>query len=241
VIHSLKPKPKNVRKSAPPAVSAAFKLAVVEDDLAIRTLLTRVFAQIPDLRLGAVCADAPAALRELPPLAPDVVLMDIDLPGLSGIDCLRFLKALLPKVRVLIFTGFGTDEYLFRSLQAGADGFLLKPVSPPNLVAALREILGGGSVLCPTMARRMIDHFQHSGTSAAPADAKSAARPLTELTARELEVLEKLAEGASVKEVSTALHISWQTVRTHIASTYDKLHVHSRTEAVLKFLGQAPR
>lgn len=238
----MKAEKKTASQPPPPAASPVFKLAVVEDTPAIRQSLVGIFALTQDLRVVAVCADAEAALREIPTRAPDLVLMDIDMPGMSGIDCLLLLKAVLPTVRVMMFTAYGDDDNLFRSLQAGADGFLLKPVAPRKLLDAVREILAGGSSLSPKMARRMIDYFQKAKLPAPQSEPKSAPlSTLVELTDREAEVLQKLAEGLSVKEVSTALNITWQTVRTHIASIYDKLHVHSRTEAVLKYLGRGPR
>ena len=239
---SLKAEKKTSTQPRPPAASPIFRLAIVEDDPAIRQSLVGIFALTQDLRVVAVCADAQAALREVPPRVPDLVLMDIDLPGMSGIDCLLLLRAVLPKVRVMMFTAYGDDDSLFRSLQAGADGFLLKPVTPRKLLESVREILAGGSSLSPPMARRMIDYFQKAKLTAPEKEPRAAPLgTLVELTPREVEVLEKLAQGLSVKEVSTALTITWQTVRTHIASIYDKLHVHSRTEAVLKYLGRGPR
>ena len=132
--------------SKAPAAPRTFKLAIVEDDASIRSSLQGIFTLTQDLHVVAACADAESALREVPSLAPDLVLMDIDLPAMSGIECLLFLKAVLPTVRVMMFTAYGDDDNLFRSLRAGADGFLLKPVAPRKLLEAVREPIGHAAV-----------------------------------------------------------------------------------------------
>lgn len=218
-----------------------FKLAIVEDDLAVRKILEKVFARTPDFQVVAVCQDAESALRQFPQCLPDLALMDINLPGMSGIDCLRILKAILPVIRIVMLTGYEDDERIFNSLVAGADGYLLKPSNQVELLEAVRGIVNGGAPISPPIARRMIDYFHKAKNL--PPQGVPASVPLPELatlTGREKEVLGHLANGSSVKEVASVLEISWETVRNHIANIYDKLHVHSRTEAVLKYLGQSP-
>ncbi len=216
-------------------------VAIVEDDDDLRKSLQLVFGQCRDLRVAGAYRDAESALRSLLQCAPELVLMDIDLPGISGIDCLRMIKAVLPETRVVMVTGFDDDERLFQSHTSGADGYLLKPMAPDALLDAVRGVFSGRAAISQRIARRMIDFFRQA--RAKPVVAAPWPPPLPEvakLTAREDEVLHKLAEGLSVKEITGALDISWETVRNHTANIYTKLHVHSRTEAVLKFIGRIP-
>ena len=217
------------------------KIAIVEDDENVRKILEKVFARTPDFEVVAVCHDAESALRQFPVHLPEIVLMDISLPGMSGIDCLRILKAILPQIRVAMLTGFGDDDRIFSSLVAGADGYLLKPSNQQELLEAVRGIVKGGAPMSPPIARRMIEYFQKINSTPPPNTLPNVSLPeLATLSGREKEVLGHLANGVSVKEVASLLEISWETVRNHTANIYDKLHVHSRTEAVLKYLGQSP-
>ena len=217
------------------------KIAIVEDDENVRKIVEKVFARTPDFEVVAVCHDAESALRQFPVHLPEIVLMDISLPGMSGIDCLRILKAILPQIRVAMLTGFGDDDRIFSSLVAGADGYLLKPSNQQELLEAVRGIVKGGAPMSPPIARRMIEYFQKINSTPPPNTLPNVSLPeLATLSGREKEVLGHLANGVSVKEVASLLEISWETVRNHTANIYDKLHVHSRTEAVLKYLGQSP-
>ena len=218
------------------------RLAIVEDDAGLRDVLRQVFASAPDFRVVLACADGETAAREIPLKTPTVVLMDINLPGMSGIDCLRLIKKSAPSIRVVMVTVYDDDDRLFESLVAGADGYLLKRATRNRFLEALREIVTGGAPISPKVARRMVEYFHQLKTDPArqPASSPAAAMELQELTTRETEVLAKLAEGQSPKEVAYELKISWDTVRNHITNIYAKLHVHSRSEAILKYLGRQP-
>lgn len=219
------------------ATPAGFRVAIVDDDDAVRAALKAVFAKVRNMTVVAALPDGESALRELPRCAPDVVLMDIKLPGISGIECVSALKSALPEVRVVMLTGQSDEESVFQSIMAGADGYLLKPSSCAEVLQATREILAGGAPISAPIARRVLDYF-HTGQTGAMRPARlNAVLELQSLSAREHEVLSKLAGGMSVKAVAGALNITWETVRHHISNIYDKLHVHSRTEAILKFLG----
>lgn len=216
------------------------QVAIVEDHAGYRETLGLIFGNTTDFKVVAICPNAESALNQIPKLKCNLVLMDINLPGQSGIDCLRALKAQRPDLRVVMLTSYDENEKLFQSLTAGADGYLLKRVGSGRLLEALRDIVAGGAPISPQIARRMVEYFHKlnavsappSKPPAAPTDATVAA-----LTTREREVLELLASGATPKEVAAKLNISWQTVRNHIRFIYDKLHVHTRTDAVLKYLG----
>ena len=168
--------------------------------------------------------------------------MDINLPGMSGIECVRQLKTILPKVRVIMVTVYDDNDSLFQSLVAGADGYLLKRATRLRLLDSVREIVSGGAPISPQVARRMVEYFHHlkAPGKERPAEAVTAAMDLQVLTAREQAVLAKLAEGFAPKEIASELGISWDTVRNHTTNIYEKLHVHSRSEAILKYLGRKP-
>lgn len=220
------------------------RVAIVEDHAGYRETLGQIFADTPDFKVVASCANAESALKQIPGANCNLVLMDINLPGQSGIECLRALKAETPGLRVVMLTSYDDNENLFQSLTAGADGYLLKRVARARLLEALRDIVAGGAPISPQMARRMVEYFHNLNMAGTPSPAQSKAADVTaELTAREREVLELLARGATPKEVAAELNISWQTVRNYIRFIYDKLHVHTRTDAVLKYLGRdtAPR
>jgi DNA-binding NarL/FixJ family response regulator len=155
--------------------------------------------------------------------------MDINLPGVDGIECVRRLKAKMPDVQFVMLTVYEDSNRLFKSLVAGASGYLLKRTPPARLLAAIREAYAGGSPMTPQIARRVVQHFQQ-----APEPSK-----LQKLTPREQEVLDQLAKGFRYKEIVDNLHISSGTLNSYISSIYDKLHVHSRTEAVVKYLTRA--
>lgn len=223
-------------------MSERIRIALVEDDLGLRETLQQIFGNANDFRVVGAFGDGETALRQLPAQKPDVVLMDINLPGMSGIDCLRELKAVLPKVRVIMVTVYDDDDRLFQSLVAGADGYLLKRATRLRLLDSVREIVGGGAPISPQVARRMVEYF-HQLKSQGPAKVAEAATLSAEmqgLTAREQAVLAKLAEGFAPKEVAAELGISYDTVRNHTTNIYTKLHVHSRSEAILKYLGRKP-
>jgi DNA-binding NarL/FixJ family response regulator len=180
---------------------------------------------------GAVCisthANGEEALRQIPALGPDVILMDINLPQMSGIECTRKLKALLPGAQILILTMYEDSELVFDSIMAGASGYLVKRTPPAKILEAIQEIHTGASPMSGRIARKMVEHFRNL---------KHSAPELENLSKREQEVLELLAKGYRYKEIADALGLGFDTVRSHLRSIYDKLHVHSRTEAVAKYL-----
>ncbi len=200
-----------------------------------------MFADTTDFRVTAACANTEEALATIPKVGADIILLDIKLPGASGIDCLRALKKQMPKVRLVMLTAYDDNDSLFQSLTAGADGYLLKRTPRDRLLDLLRDIVAGGAPISPQIARRMVEYFHVlHGRESVGAEAVSAYVELKDLTPREKEVLALLADGHTPKEVAGHLNISWQTVRNHIRLIYDKLHVHTRTDAVLKYLGRVP-
>jgi DNA-binding NarL/FixJ family response regulator len=222
-------------------MSQPIRLAIVEDDTGLREVLQRIFSSAADFRVVLTCPDGETAAREIPAKAPNVVLMDINLPGMSGIECLREIKKSLPRVKVVMVTVYDDDDRLFESLVSGADGYLLKRATRNRFLEAVREIVQGGAPISPKIARRMVEYFHqiHTQPNVSP-PSPSTEMELQTLTAREYEVLAKLAEGLAPKEVASDLAISWDTVRNHITNIYTKLHVHSRSEAILKYLGRKP-
>lgn len=203
------------------------RVSIVEDDPALRENLTHFLRLASDVACVSEHGSAEAALRELPEVKPDVVLMDINLPGMSGIDCVRRLKARLPDVQVLMVTVYDDGDRVFKALLAGASGYLLKASIATDIVPAVREVMRGGSPLNSFIARKVVQFFQQR-----PPEPKDDAG----LTAREREVLELLAKGLTYKEIAARLTISIDTVRRHCHNIYGKMHVASRTEAVVRFL-----
>jgi DNA-binding NarL/FixJ family response regulator len=223
-------------------MSERIRIAIVEDDAGLRDTFQQIFCSATDFRVVGAFGDGETALRQLPAKTPDVVLMDINLPGMSGIDCLRQLKPVLPRVRVIMVTVYDDDDRLFQSLVAGADGYLLKRATRLRLLESVREIVGGGAPISPQVARRMVEYFHQFKSQGREkvAEAAAVSAELQGLTSREQAVLAKLAEGFAPKEVASELGISWDTVRNHTTNIYAKLHVHSRSEAILKYLGRKP-
>ena len=208
------------------------KVSVVEDSEKLRRGLGALISDASDMKFLGACADAEEALQRLPQEAPDIVLMDIGLPGMSGIECVAALTKQMPKVKVVMLTAYEDSEDIFKSLAAGAHGYLVKSTSPEQLLEAIREVAAGGSPISGSVARKMIEFFR----------VKPAARDdVSQLAPREQEVLKLLAEGCPYKQIATAMDISFGTVRTYIERIYEKLHVHSRTEAVLKYLERPPQ
>ncbi len=223
-------------------MSQSIRIAIVEDDAGLRDTLQQIFGSAPDFRIVGGWPDGETALCQVVTKPPDVVLMDINLPGMSGIECLRRIKEMLPKVRVIMVTVYDDNDSLFQSLVAGADGYLLKRATRLRLLDSVREIVSGGAPISPQIARRMVEYFHQlkRQDSHQPAEAPAVALEIQELTAREQAVLAKLAEGFVPKEVAAELGISYDTVRNHATNIYAKLHVHSRSEAILKYLGRKP-
>ena len=202
------------------------KVALVEDDEGIRSSLASLIRRAPALRLAGDYPDAETALKEIPRRPPDVVLMDINLPGLNGVECVRQLKASVPAVQFLMLTVYEDSESLFNSFKAGASGYLLKRTASARLLEAIRDVYAGGSPMTPQLARRVVQFFSRP----APGDSVS------HLTPGEKEFLDQLANGYAYKEIADRMKISIDTVRSYVRTVYEKLHVHSRTEAVVKYL-----
>jgi DNA-binding NarL/FixJ family response regulator len=201
------------------------KVAIVEDNREIREGLTLLINGSPDFQCVLACASAEAALIEIPRQQPDVVLMDIGLPGISGIECIRRLKELAPKTQMMMLTVFEDHDKIFQSLAVGASGYLIKRTPPAKVLEAIQELHHGGSPMSNQIARRVVQVFQ------TPVRSSEAVALLSE---REQEILTHLAQGFLYKEIAEALGISTDTVRTHVRNIYEKLHVHTRTGALLK-------
>ena len=203
------------------------RVAVVEDRPQDRERLLDLIGSSTGLQCVAVCCSGPEALQMLPGCQPDIVLMDIQLPGLSGIECVRQLQPLLPKAQFMMLTVVEDHELIFRSLAAGAMGYLLKKSSPENVLEAICQLHAGGAPMSGQIARQVVSSFRER-TASPSASSK--------LSPVEQNVLQLLARGYLYKEVGENLGISVSTVRTHVWHIYRKLHVHNRTEAVLKGL-----
>ena len=210
------------------------QVALVEDDPQLRANLVIMLNSSAGFQCQAAYADGLAALRSIPASRPDVVLMDINLPGMPGTDCVRQLKELAPNLPVLMLTVYDDSEQIFRSLMSGATGYLLKRTSRDKLLEAIREVDAGGAPMSRQVARRVVQFFQKADEM--PVHTRNASM-VVNLTDREKEVLAVLAKGYAYKEIADQLKISFETVRTHLRTIYEKLHVHSRTEAVLKYHG----
>ncbi|MGD1088400.1 MAG: response regulator transcription factor [Verrucomicrobiota bacterium] len=203
------------------------KVAIVDDDEGIRTSLATLTRRAAAFKLTGDYPDAETALKEIPRNPPDVVLMDINLPGIKGPECVRQLKTQLPAVQFLMLTVYEDSDSLFNSLKAGASGYLLKRTASTRLLEAIRDVHAGGSPMTPQLARRVVQFFTK------PAEAAS---PVASLTPGEKEFLDQLANGYAYKEIADRMKISIDTVRSYVRTVYEKLHVHSRTEAVVKYL-----
>jgi DNA-binding NarL/FixJ family response regulator len=214
-----------------PASSAAIRVSVVEDDDRVRASLARLVDGAGAVQCVSQHASAEAALEELPAVAPDVVLMDINLPGMSGVECVRRLKTVMPDVQVVMLTVYEDTDLIFAALAAGATGYLLKRTPPDELLGGIRDVHRGGSPMTSHIARKVVRSFQDAERAQADADADANA-----LSPREREVLDHLAQGYLYKEIAARLAISYDTVHTYVRRIYEKLQVHSRTEAVAKHL-----
>ncbi len=202
-------------------------VSIVEDNDQLRATLARLIGREEGFRCVSNYGTAEAALAGLPNDRPDVVLMDINLPGIDGVECVRRLKPLLPDTLSLMLTAYEDTENIFNALAAGASGYLLKRAPRAELLEAIREVRNGGSPMTPHIARLVVQSFQKAAPSA----------PATEnLSTREQEVLDCLSQGFLYKEIAEKLGISYETVHTYVRRIYEKLQVRTRTEAVAKFL-----
>jgi DNA-binding NarL/FixJ family response regulator len=206
------------------------RVSIVEDDNRVRESLARLIDRSPGFACVSKHPSAEDALRDLPPHRPNVVLMDINLGGMTGIECVRLLKDVLPETQVMMLTVYENTDHIFSALSAGASGYLLKQTPPDELLAAVQELNRGGSPMSSHIARKVVASFQQP--AAVPTN------ELATLSPREKEVLDYLAKGFLYKEIAEALGIGYDTVHTHIRRVYEKLHVRSRAQAVAKHLGQ---
>lgn len=204
-------------------------VSIVEDSRGTRESLTELLRRAPGLRCVGAHPTAERALQAIPVEKPDVVLMDINLPGMSGIECVARLKEQLPKLQVLMLTTYEESDLIFDSLRNGANGYLLKNSAPAELIQAVEQVHVGGAPMSMQIARKVVNHFQKI---------KQPSSDMEKLTKREQEILALLAKGYLYKEIADQLGITMSTVRAHLHTVYEKLHVQSRTEAVVKFLGR---
>ncbi len=205
-------------------------VAIVEDSLGLCHSFETMLQRSPDLQWVGSFADGEQALRDLPALCPRVVLMDINLPGIDGVQCVTHLAQTLPDTLLIMVTVYDDTDAIFNSLAAGAGGYLLKPVRSAQLIATIKEILAGGAPMSADIARRVAQTFRKA--PAAPT------ANLVRLGAREQEILDALVKGLLLKEIAQQLGIGYWTVQEYIARIYQKLHVHSRAQAVAKYLGK---
>jgi DNA-binding NarL/FixJ family response regulator len=201
------------------------KIAIVEDNKTTRESLEAIINLATDFQCACVCESAEEALTILPAARPDVVLMDIQLPKMSGVECVSRLKEALPSTQVIMVTVYQDPDRIFRALRAGASGYLLKRSSPEQVLNAIRDVQRGGVPMSAEIARKVIGYFQSQPTAVSEVD---------KLSPRELEILNLIAPGFSNKEIADRLNISIESVRWHLKNIYHKLHVHSRTEAAMK-------
>ncbi len=211
--------------------STILNVAIVEDDDRFRKSLARWIESTPGLHCVGHHSTAEAALKLIPTTEANVVIMDINLPMMSGIDCVRKLKAAQPSLQIIMLTVYEDSDLIFRALQAGANGYLLKRSSPDQILEAIMEVSQGGAPMSSQIARKVVQSFQTNGLSH---------EEQANLTQREEEILGYLVKGFANKEIADALSISVETIRVHLKNIYEKLHVRSRTEAALKCVGDKP-
>ncbi|MBM3848266.1 MAG: response regulator transcription factor [Verrucomicrobia bacterium] len=202
------------------------RVAVVEDDDQVREHLSRLVGEAKGFECVATCGSGEEALKALPRRAPDVVLMDINLPGISGVECVRQLKQVLPEVHIVMVTVYDDSDRIFQALQMGASGYLLKRSTAAEILHAVEEVKRGGAPMSSYIARKVVQSFQRQGPSSKPAE---------NLSNREMDVLEYVSRGYTNKEIAEALGLSAETVRGYLKTIYSKLHVRSRTAAAMKF------
>jgi DNA-binding NarL/FixJ family response regulator len=203
------------------------RVSIVDDDDRIRNSLRALIDGSEGFLCASAHSNAADALSNVVAAAPDVVLLDINLPGISGVDCIRRITNRLPAVKILMYTVYEDEVQLFNSLRAGAHGYLLKRTPPAKLLEAIADVHDGNSAMSGQMARLVVQYFHQLGP----------ANDSDKLTKREVDILQHLARGYQNKEIADLLGIGFDTVRTHLRNIYEKLHVNSRTEAVVKFLG----
>jgi DNA-binding NarL/FixJ family response regulator len=205
------------------------KVSIVEDSRGTRESLSELLGRAEAMRCVGKHPDGEEALQQIPLEQPDVVLMDINLPKMSGIECVAQLKKTLPKTQVLMLTTYEENDLIFESLRHGASGYLLKNMPSTELIQAIEQVHAGGAPMSMQIARKVVSHFRLI---------KEPQSDMEKLTRREHEILVLLAKGYLYKEIGEHLGIALSTVRAHLHTVYEKLHVQSRTEAVVKFLNR---
>lgn len=202
-------------------------VAIVEDNAALGSSLRKIVESASDFRCVGVWTSAEEALKKIDAFRPQVVLMDINLPGMSGIEATAHIKHHLPEMQVIMVTVYRDHDQIFAALKSGASGYLLKRSTPEEVRQAIRDVRSGGAPMSAEIARRVVEAFYQP--------AKSVDADAVKLSKRETEILEHLTKGLANKEIADRLDISVETVRVHLRRVYEKLHVHSRTEAAMKF------
>jgi DNA-binding NarL/FixJ family response regulator len=220
------------RPLAADATPGTCRVAVVEDVEEIRNELIQLIESFEGFVCVRACASAEEALKELPALAPEIVLMDIYLPRMSGIECTLRLKDSLPSCQIVMLTSSDEEEFVFRALEAGADGYLLKDCAPEELRQGLLDLGKGGVPMTSGIARRVVQFFRQRAKGA---------DELRSLSQREAEVLGLIARGLSTKEIGDRLSLTTETIKTYVKNIYEKMHVHSRAEAVAKYFAGTER
>jgi DNA-binding NarL/FixJ family response regulator len=210
-------------------------VAIVEDDARVRQGLAALLNGTPGFECVASWPDAETALEELAHKQPAVVLMDINLPGMDGVECVRRARDLAPQVQVVMLTVHEDEDRVFEALKAGAHGYLTKQTPPAEILEAITLVRAGGGPMSPNIARKVIQFFRGLESPSKP---QSRQAPELGLTPREREIMERLSQGFLYKEVAAALGVSVETVRTHVRNIYEKLHVRTRVEALLKVYGR---
>lgn len=206
-------------------------MALVEDQEDLCRSWVQIIESFGGFECICTCASAEEAVRVIPTARPNVILMDLRLPRMSGIECTSRLKTLLPSTPIVILTALDDDDLIFRALEAGADGYLLKRSKPADLRAALLDVLEGGAPMSSAIARRVVRSFRRP-----PANPRNEAH----LSTREIEVLSLLSRGLSNKEIADEMKLSFETVRSYLKTIYEKLHVRCRTEAVIRYKATHP-
>lgn len=202
-------------------------IAIVEDSSVYRRKLEEFVNSTEDIRCVCACGNGASALTNIPPLAPQIVLMDMQLPDYTGIECIARLSRVLPKTQFLVFTVHADDDQIFKALEAGASGYVLKRSSPDDILTAVRDLFRGGAPMSSEIARKVVQFFRRSPE----------AKPQLELSPRQHEILQLLAQGYVTKEIADRMNLTVETVRSYLKLIYHKLSVRSRTEAVIKYFG----
>lgn len=202
------------------------KVAIVEDNKTVREGFETLLNRTPGFQCICACGTVAEALKKIPKAAPDVILMDIQLPDSTGVECTAKIKELMPTVHIVIVTVYEDSERIFQALRAGACGYLLKRSQPEKVIAAIQEAMDGGVPMTPEIARKVIGQFRGQAT---------VAQEMDNLSDREREVLELVMHGHGNKAIADRLGVTVAAVKWHLQHIYEKLHVHSRTEAALKF------